>query len=96
MATRKKLVLQDIIDTTVDTTVLDGEATVPTTVTPTVKPTVAKTPVEVISVPIPLQDVQLQAGLFSDREPGRYILQYNQGTAVLPIAVYWTGTEVVA
>lgn len=94
MATRKKLVLQDI-EPTIDTTVLDGESTVTPTVTSIVTPTV-KTPVEVISVPIPLQDVQLQAGLFSDREPGRYILQYNQGTAVLPIAVYWTGTEVVA
>jgi hypothetical protein len=90
MATRKKqLVLQDIIEATVT----DGEATVTPTVTPTMP---NKGPVEIIEVPIPLEDVQLQAGLFRDREPGRYILQYNQGWAVLPISVYWTGSEVVA
>ena len=95
MATRKKqLVLQDIIDTTVNDTVTPTVTPiVDTTVTPTM-PT--KGPVEIIEVPIPLEDVQLQAGLFRDREPGRYILQYNQGWAILPISVYWTGSEVVA
>jgi hypothetical protein len=78
MATKKRLVLEEVVESTVDDTVAPGNATV------------------VIEVPIPLEDVQLQAGLFRDRKPGRYILQYNQGYSILPISVYWTGTEVVA
>lgn len=83
MATKKRSTVVGTVDNTVDNTAANTMNTM-------------KTPVEVISIPLPLEDVQLQAGMFKDREPGRYILQYQQGSAVLPVAVYWTGTLVIA
>lgn len=53
--------------------------------------------VVVLRCATPLNDAAQQAGLFQDLPQGRYIIEYNQGQGVvLPLPVYWTGTEVIA
>lgn len=61
------------------------------------KPTVATAPhtPQTISVPVKLEDVQLQAGMFSELPKGRYVLEYTGGGFIQVVSVYWDGEGTV-
>ena len=51
---------------------------------------------QVISVPVLLEDVQHQAGMFSELPQGRYVLEYTGGNHIQMISVFWDGEGTVS
>ena len=68
----------------------------PTTNGRPIKATVAKQlPPDVIRVPLKLEDVQNQVGMFTDYPRGRYVMSYESGGTVQVLSVYWDGEGTV-
>jgi hypothetical protein len=69
----------------------------PTTNGKPLKATVApKLPPDVIRVPLKLEDVQYQVGMFKDFPRGRYVMSYEDGSTVQVLSVYWDGVDTVS
>lgn len=65
------------------------------TPTPVIAP-IAPQGVEVIVINRKLQDVQQQAYIFEDKPSGKYILEYHYNGTVMPLPVWWSGSELIA
>jgi hypothetical protein len=53
-------------------------------------------PQDVIRVPLKLEDVQYQVGMFQDLPRGRYVMSYEDGFTVQVLSVYWDGVDTVS
>ena len=62
-----------------------------TTDTPTIR--VVKPEMQVFTVNEPLQDIQLQLPMFSDCEPGTYVINYITQYSSQSLAVYYDGAN---
>ena len=87
--TKTTLVIQDTVD------IVMGNS--PTTNGNPIKATVApQLPPDVIRVPVKLEDVQQQAGMFREFPRGRYVMSYEGGGVVQVLSVYWDGEGTVS
>ena len=87
--TKTTLVIQDTVD------IVMGNS--PTTKGNSIKATVApRLPTDVIRVPVPLEDVQHQVGMFTDLPRGRYVMSYEGGGVVQVLSVFWDGEGTVS
>lgn len=69
----------------------------PTTNAVPLKATVApQLPPDVIRVPVPLEDVQHQVGMFKDFPRGRYVMEYSHQGVVQVLSVFWDGVDTVS
>jgi len=53
-------------------------------------------PPDVIRVPVKLEDVQHQVGMFQELPRGRYVMSYEDGSTVQVLSVYWDGVDTVS
>lgn len=80
---------------TVDNTVTYANS--PTTnAAPIVVATAKDNGPRVIRVPLKLEDVQHQVGMFSDLPRGRYVMEYSHMGTTNVLSVYWDGIDTVS
>ena len=53
-------------------------------------------PPDVIRIPLKLEDVQNQVGMFRELPRGRYVMSYEDGYTVQVLSVYWDGVDTVS
>lgn len=86
--TRTTLEIMDTVDITMGNSPTTNGRPIKAQVQPRLPP-------DVIRVPVKLEDVQHQVGLFKDLPRGRYIMSYEGGGVVQVLSVFWDGIDTV-